>query len=134
MPLEITRGELPMVGRDAEFGRLRGLVDQARRGGGAFVVIRGEPGIGKTRLISELVKCASVDGLRLMKSRCYAAEENVAYGPVLDALQPFAEEVCSSKETSRYPHLRQLLRCDPERPCAFDLEADLAGHHFGSVQ
>jgi tetratricopeptide (TPR) repeat protein len=91
------------------------------------VVIRGEAGIGKTRLISELVKCASVDGLRLMKSRCYAAEENVAYGPVLDALQPFAEEVCSSKETSRYPHLRQLLRCDPERPCAFDLEADLAG-------
>lgn len=127
VPLEITRGELPMVGRDAEFGRLRGLVDQARRGGGAFVVIRGEAGIGKTRLISELVKCASVDGLRLMKSRCYAAEENVAYGPVLDALQPFAEEVCSSKETSRYPHLRQLLRCDPERPCAFDLEADLAG-------
>ncbi len=112
-PAGISRAEPPIVGREQEFARLRELVDSARRGEGVLAVVRGgEAGIGKTRLSTELARCAAVEGMRVMKSRCYAAEENVAYGPVLDALREFSDLICS---------------CEPSLDPSVDLEADLAG-------
>jgi DNA-binding CsgD family transcriptional regulator len=50
-----------LVGRHAEFGRLQVALDQARGGEGRLVLVSGEPGIGKTRLVEELaVQAASV--------------------------------------------------------------------------
>jgi tetratricopeptide (TPR) repeat protein len=128
-PAGISRAEPPIVGREQEFARLRELVDSARRGEGVLAVVRGEAGIGKTRLSTELARCAAVEGMRVMKSRCYAAEENVAYGPVLDALREFSDLICSKdgSDGPLYPHIRRLLRCEPSLDPSVDLEADLAG-------
>ncbi len=129
VPKEIARNEPPMVGREKEFSHLRDLVTLAGAGEGSLAVVRGEPGIGKTRLAAELGRCVSVEGVRLLQSRCYAAEENVAYGPVVDGLRSFSDAVCAVKGTDGplYPHLRQLLRCEPDMTGAVSLEADLAG-------
>ncbi len=128
-PAGISRAEPPIVGREQEFARLRELVEAARRSKGVLAVVRGEAGIGKTRLSAELARCAGVEGLRVLKSRCYAAEENVAYGPVLDALREFSDLICSKEgaDGPLYPHIRQLLRCEPDLDANVDLEADLAG-------
>jgi predicted ATPase len=40
-----------LVGRDAELGRLAGLLDDLRAGRGAAVLVEGEPGIGKSALL-----------------------------------------------------------------------------------
>ena len=42
------------MGRSSELEELRDVVDRARSGGGATLVIRGEPGVGKTVLLDEL--------------------------------------------------------------------------------
>jgi class 3 adenylate cyclase len=44
----------PMVGRDAELGRLLELFDRVRAGRGRVALIIGEPGLGKSRLLAEL--------------------------------------------------------------------------------
>ncbi|MBC8093633.1 MAG: ATP-binding protein, partial [Pseudonocardia sp.] len=45
---------LAFVGRDAPLDELRAAVAAGVAGGAAVVLIGGEPGIGKTRLVSEL--------------------------------------------------------------------------------
>ena len=52
-----------MVGRHAELRQLAGVLDSVRdTAAGATVVIRGEPGIGKSRLIEELQRRAGAQG------------------------------------------------------------------------
>jgi AAA ATPase domain len=51
------RPATPLVGRDQELGLLRRLYQQTRRAGAAqLVTIVGEPGIGKTRPVRELLR------------------------------------------------------------------------------
>jgi class 3 adenylate cyclase/tetratricopeptide (TPR) repeat protein len=45
--------EGPLVGRDAEFAVVRSAIDRAREGVGSVVLLVGEPGIGKSRLVQE---------------------------------------------------------------------------------
>lgn len=45
---------LPLTGRDAELAALRAAFERARRGEGGAIVVSGEPGIGKTRLLKAL--------------------------------------------------------------------------------
>jgi transcriptional regulator with XRE-family HTH domain len=52
----------PFVGRGAEFGLLIGLLARLTAGTGHVVLLEGEPGIGKTRLMQELERyCAARD-------------------------------------------------------------------------
>lgn len=128
-PAAIRRTEPPIVGREREFTQLRELVSRASRGEAVMAVLRGEAGIGKTRLSAELARCVSVEGVRLLACRCYAAEESIAYGPVVDALREFSDIVCGPDQSggAAYAHLRRLLQCEPVQQPALDLEADLAG-------
>jgi DNA-binding SARP family transcriptional activator/tetratricopeptide (TPR) repeat protein len=52
----------PLVGRDAELQTLGQAWRSARRGEGAVAVVRGEPGMGKTRLVAELTELAGHTG------------------------------------------------------------------------
>jgi len=54
----------PLIGRDRELGELERVWWAAAGGAGASAVIRGEAGIGKTRLASELRSRASASGAR----------------------------------------------------------------------
>jgi DNA-binding SARP family transcriptional activator/tetratricopeptide (TPR) repeat protein len=55
-------GTLPLVGRDRELAELESVWEAVRAGQGAAAVIRGEAGIGKTRLASELRARARASG------------------------------------------------------------------------
>ncbi|WP_331728343.1 AAA family ATPase [Streptomyces sp. NBC_01176] len=55
-----------MIGREAEFRRLAGLVDSARRGQGSSVLVSGEAGIGKSLLASAVVEAASSSGFEIL--------------------------------------------------------------------
>lgn len=56
-----------LIGRDAELGELKEALDKAKRGTGSAVLIGGESGVGKSRLIAELRTLAMVHG-------CWVAE------------------------------------------------------------
>jgi len=70
---QLTRIEhsLPeMVGREEELRRLKGFLQQAQRGNGNTILISGEAGIGKTRLVAELELHALSFDIRVLKSSC----------------------------------------------------------------
>src|SRR5436309_74762 len=78
----------PLVGREAELGRLRERLERARRAQRQLVFVTGEPGMGKTALVEALLADIREEGgLRVGRGQCveqYGAGE--AYLPVLEAL------------------------------------------------
>ncbi len=74
----------PLVGRDAQLARLLAGWDAAGSGRGRTVVITGEPGIGKSRLLSEL--CRRADVQPWLAVECAAEAQATALRPVIDAL------------------------------------------------
>jgi predicted ATPase len=69
--------ESPMVGREDELAELEHLCEAVRFGLGRMVIIRGEPGIGKTRLISEWK--AVVDSERPVSSPVWVEGRGFSY-------------------------------------------------------
>ncbi|MFW5969756.1 MAG: ATP-binding protein [Halofilum sp. (in: g-proteobacteria)] len=76
----------PFVGRDREYGSLLGLVARLTEGTGHAVLVEGEPGIGKSRLLREVSRYARSQGLCTLGTRCYEIERAMAYEPVIDLI------------------------------------------------
>jgi DNA-binding SARP family transcriptional activator/tetratricopeptide (TPR) repeat protein len=78
------RGRL--VGRDAELARLRAVWARSAREGRRLVLVSGEPGIGKTRLVSEFAAELAGHGAVVLYGR---AEEEalVPYQPLVESLR-----------------------------------------------
>ncbi|MDN5790579.1 MAG: AAA family ATPase [Micrococcales bacterium] len=88
-----------LVGREAECARLL-TAWEAAQAGGRFLVVAGEAGIGKTRLVAELAGVVRRQGAFVATTRCFAASRSVPLAPVADWL--------------RSPHLRMAVgRLDP---------------------
>src|SRR5439155_1027519 len=64
----IETGDLPLVGREAELATLRQALESATRRRGRVVELVGEPGIGKSRLVNELL-AGSLD-MTVIVARC----------------------------------------------------------------
>ncbi|MDY7231061.1 protein kinase domain-containing protein [Hyalangium rubrum] len=80
-------GLTPLVGRERELRELLGLWEQARRGQGSAVLLRGEAGLGKSRLIHEVrVQVASEESYRL-KALCGPQFTASALHPLIELLQ-----------------------------------------------
>jgi DNA-binding SARP family transcriptional activator/predicted ATPase len=77
----------PLVGRTAEWNRLRSLWQSAREGHPQLVLIEGEAGIGKTRLAEEMLDTVKRQGMVVAYTRAYAAEGAAAYAPLVDLLR-----------------------------------------------
>ena len=95
---------LPLLERQTELGRLQAHLRraEARRptwpalprplsAPAQLVVLQGEAGIGKSRLLAELVWQLSQDnaaGWTILQGHCYEAEQSFPYHPFIDALTP----------------------------------------------
>ncbi len=78
---------VPLIGREAEWQTLLSRWRRIARGHAHFVLIAGEPGIGKTRLAEELLTWADRQGIGSARARSYAAAGELAYAPVIDWLR-----------------------------------------------
>lgn len=85
-PISHVTGRMPFVDRDAPRAVLRRHVDAANDGHGSFVLVSGDAGSGKTRLVEEVGAEAQGRGLQFFVGRCYEAATDTAYGPVLQLL------------------------------------------------
>lgn len=74
----------PFVGRNNEFGLLTGLTARLSAGSGYTVLLEGEPGIGKSRLMREVAHHAQLQGVPTLATNCYEIEHAIAYLPVID--------------------------------------------------
>ena len=89
----------PMVGRQESLQRLAGLIDTARDGLGQVAFVVGEPGIGKSRLLSELKRMALAPAANAtwIEGHCVSYGRNLPYHLLIDLIRnalgiPFAAE------------------------------------------
>jgi len=89
-------GELPssaFVGRAVELRRLDVVLERAEQGRPQVVLVSGDAGVGKTRLLLALVDRARRRGMRvLVGASVELGDIGVAYLPVVDALRGLAED------------------------------------------
>ncbi len=76
-----------MVGREAELGRLQLALDDAIARQGGLVMVSGEPGIGKTRLVEELAVLASQRGALVVWGRVDEEDGSPPYWPWIQLLR-----------------------------------------------
>jgi adenylate cyclase len=72
----VGRNEGAMVGRDADLGRLHGILDTGRS---HLVGVVGAPGLGKSRLIGEFSETAVRRGAQVVLARCESHTNTVAF-------------------------------------------------------
>lgn len=89
----------PLVGRDAELGRLKKLVDQAIAGRGSVALITGPLGVGKTRLVEEAATFARLRGAVVITGKAY--ESAPPYEPFAKALHELARGIDSETLAAR---------------------------------
>ena len=77
-----------LVGRDEEARRLQAALAAAGAGRGSAVFLAGEAGIGKSRLVREMVRAAGECGLTVLAGRAVAGGAPTPFRPVLGRLIP----------------------------------------------
>jgi DNA-binding CsgD family transcriptional regulator len=76
-----------LVGRDAELAALELTLDELREARSGAVYITGEPGIGKTALIAELLRRSAERGHRTLSGRAAEFESGLPFAVFNDALE-----------------------------------------------
>lgn len=87
------------VGREAEMEMLRALWEQAQEGEGKLVLVSGESGVGKTRLVEEFVVQVELGGARVAHGQCIEGG-GVAYRPWREVLRVLSRYVEDADETT----------------------------------
>lgn len=105
----------PFLGREEPLLELGGALDDALAGRGTVALVRGELGIGKTRLLEELAQRARGLGAIVAEGRWYESTEQPADIGLRDALAKLVadERVRAAFDTSNH-YAQQLARLGPE--------------------
>jgi DNA-binding CsgD family transcriptional regulator/tetratricopeptide (TPR) repeat protein len=99
-----------MVGRATELARLLSHVDRAASGGASAVLLAGDAGVGKTRLLDELVTTAAGRGVRVLTGHCVdLGDVGLPYLPFVDLLRPVAADPELAPTAAANPVLAGLL-------------------------
>jgi len=83
----VQKGLTPLVGRAEELALLQRRWEQAQAGAGQVVLLSGEPGIGKSRLVEALKASVAQEGASCLELRCSPYHQNSALYPVIEYLQ-----------------------------------------------
>jgi class 3 adenylate cyclase len=79
--------QTPFIGRERERADLRRAVEDARVGHGSFVLVSGEAGVGKTRLLQEIDAEADAHGLRVLTGHSAKDEGQAPYLPFTEMIE-----------------------------------------------
>ena len=85
--LALSKDRAPLRGRSTEIAVLTGLLDDVERTGAALV-LRGDPGIGKSRLLSEAIALAEERQMNVLAARGVQSEARLAFGGLQQLLRP----------------------------------------------
>ena len=126
--------QLPLLGREPELAVLRTCLDQAIAGQGGLLLVAGEAGMGKTRLVTEFIRhsqemaATQAVPIRWLSGRCYRPEACAPYTMWSDALRPLLTADWQPLLTGLPTVWRQqLARLVPEMaPAAGDIEGATA--------
>lgn len=111
-----------LVGRGEEVSQLESILGAVKEGGGRCVLISGEAGIGKSRLLAEIGPRAEQLNFRVLSGRCFEQDRSIPYAPLSDMLRPFFGESVNRSEAP-VPLTTELAKLLPEVASHFSLSA-----------
>jgi DNA-binding SARP family transcriptional activator len=109
------------VGRHEEFDLLCRRLELARGGNGRVVLISGEAGVGKTRLVEDLLEAPFARGTVLIRYACSQHDRSRPLHPFIDRLVGREEMLSARTPAERRDHLEAYIRTnsvDPDRDMA----------------
>jgi predicted ATPase/class 3 adenylate cyclase len=102
------------VGRQRETGLLHAALDRAHRGQGCAVALVGEPGVGKSRIVHELLGSEAARGWLVLEGSAVAHGQATPYSAVIDLLRGyFRLEPGEGRDRVREIVTRRMLALDP---------------------
>ena len=124
-PETVARDPLrPFVGRAGERAELASLLDAAGRGRGGLVLVLGEAGIGKSRLLEVVGQDASARGWPVLLGRCWDGGGAPAYWPWIQVVRSAGgdfEALASPRgPANERVSYRSVLDADADRFALFD--------------
>jgi len=126
------REEAPLIGRESESAFLDGAWASARAAAGTVVLVSGEPGIGKSRLLAAACECVARDGGRTLLFRCSPYHTASDLHPVIDWLERALAFVPGEAPSARYGRLAQALHGNaPNGPTGTNDELELLAALLG---
>ncbi|MEU6712808.1 AAA family ATPase [Nonomuraea sp. NPDC046802] len=96
-----------LVGRSAELAKLVRVLGSAAEGMAGVALVGGDAGIGKSRLVTELVSQAREQGFNVLVGQCAELGDALPYLPLADALR--GAEPAVREAAAAHPMLGQLL-------------------------
>ena len=108
-----TRGLTPLVGREQEMGLLLERWAQAQEGAGQVVLLNGEAGIGKSRLVQVLAAQVDHTGVTRLRFRCSSYATNSAFAPVVEHVQRVARFTRDDPPDTKMAKLERALELHP---------------------
>ena len=103
-------GTAPLVGRDAERTLLFDCWEQSKSGQGQAVLVRGEAGIGKSRLINEIRVHVIQENMMRITIRCSPYHRNTAFYPVVAHLERLLQFQREDSPERKIAKLEQALK------------------------
>lgn len=97
-----------MVGRSVELAVLDAALHRADGGEGRLVVVEGDAGIGKTRLVDSFARSAAERGVRVPVGYCPPLVDDVPYAPILDILRGLDASPTSARIRDRGRFFRKV--------------------------
>lgn len=85
----IKRFQTQLFGREKELHTLINALEQSTSGQGQIIFIKGEAGVGKTRLVQELERYARTIKIKTLKGRCLYRQMSYPYQPFVDAINEY---------------------------------------------
>jgi predicted ATPase/DNA-binding CsgD family transcriptional regulator len=105
-----------LIGRDPQLAILRHLLKHTSSGQSQMLLLSGEAGIGKSRLVAELKIFATAQGFHVLEGKCFPTDLTSPYAPLRDLLRScFASLSPASIVAAVGPFARALSPLLPER-------------------
>ena len=104
-----------LIGRVQERQNLRQILDEARQGKGAVMLLAGEAGVGKSRLAADARQQAIADGFEVRVGQCFEHDADFAYAPLIDALRGWLAPLPPAQvATLLGAHVAEVVKLLPE--------------------
>jgi len=122
LDVAVTAGLTPLVGREEEIGLLLRRWEQVKASEGQVVLLNGEAGIGKSRIVQVLKERVTKENHTWLEARCSPYHQNSAFYPVIDLLQrmlQFGREDSAEEKLSKLEKALSLAGFDPQEMVPF---------------